>query len=179
MYPFAEPLNDLKHRIKNENYSLTDEDHTLLHNAYWDGHEDSISVALTIICRKPDPAEMHILLDACSPGSDWIERCDAAQAFSGLGEEGRKMLHIMLGREKHFKVRFYVQRELIDIRDESMNPLLDGPIPPNSSPGQRSLWVYGNYERGDLSADEALAKISKLLEDPKRRHEWLRDHVSA
>jgi hypothetical protein len=85
----------------------------------------------------------------------------------------------MAGRERHPLVRFYVERELIDLEDVTMNPLLDGPIPPNSSPNRRKLWIYGNFQREELSHEEAIGYMTKLLEDPNRRSEWLRDHIQG
>ena len=83
----------------------------------------------------------------------------------------------MSSRETHPIVRFYVHRELIDLEDESMNALLDGPIPANSSPRRRKLWIYGNFERGDITSDQALKYLAKLLDDPRRQSEWLWHHL--
>ena len=176
MDSFAAPLAELRDRCDG-NYSLTEDDRSLLHNAYWAGNDLQISVVLELMCLEPDPLDLPVLLDASSPGSLWVHRCDAAQALGGLGEEGRGILRIMHGRETHPIVRFYIHRELIDLEDESMNALLDGPIPANSSPRRRKLWIYGNFERGEISKNKALKYLDKLLQDRKRRAEWLRDHI--
>ena len=178
MNSFAEPLSEL-HAKCHGNCSLTPDDRILIHNAYWNGNTSEISTVLEIMCFDPNAQDLPMLLDASSPGSIWIHRCDAAQAFGGLGDEGRAILRIMLGRETHPVVRFYVMRELIDLEDEAADSLLNGPIPGNTSPIQRSLWIYGNFERGEIDAEQGLGFMTKLLDDPKRRHDWLRDHLSS
>lgn len=178
MNSFAEQLAEIQSRCSG-NYSLSEDERTLVQNAYWNGNAAEICSVLEIMCYEPDSSDLPMLLDASSPGSWYVHRCDAAQALGGLGDEGAAILRIMAAREKHPLVKFYVLRELIDLEDESITSLLDGPIPPNSSPGRRSLWVYGNFERGDLTVDKALSKIETLLEDPKRKHDWLRDHLST
>ena len=178
MNSFAKPLAEIQSRCTG-NYSISEDERTLVHNAYWNGNAAEICSVLEIMCYEPDSSDLPMLLDASSPGSWYVHRCDAAQALGGLGDEGAAILRIMAGREKHPLVKFYVLRELIDLEDESVTSLLDMPIPSNSSPGKRSLWVYGNYERGELTGEEALAKISRLLEDPKRRHDWLWDHLQS
>ena len=177
MNSFAESLSDLRDRITGE-YSLSADERELIHNAYWNGNPVEISTVLEIMCLEPDASDLPMLLDASSPGSLWIHRCDAAQALNGL-EEGVRILRLMLERETHPVVRFYVMRELIDLEDETATSLLDGPIPAIGSPSRRSLWIYGNFERDSLTKERALILIKRLLEDPKRRHEWLRNHILA
>lgn len=177
MNSFAEQLSEIQGRCFGK-YSLSVDDRSLIHNAYWNGNAAEISVVLEIMCFDPDDSDMPILLDASSPGSLWIHRCDAAQAMSGL-DDGAKILRIMLERETHPVVRFYVMRELIDLDDEVVNSLLNGPIPANGSPIRRSLWIYGNFERGELTKEAALKYLFKLLQDKRRRAEWLHDHISA
>ena len=176
MNSFSAPLSDLLVKCHGD-YSLTEDDRSLLHNAYWAGNDPQISVVLELLCFQPDPQDLPILLDASSPGSLWIHRCDAAQALGGLGEEGRGILRIMSGRETHPIVRFYVHRELIDLEDESMNALLDSAIPPNSSPNRRCLWLYGNLERGTVSPKQVFKYLILLLKDGTGRADWLRDHI--
>ena len=175
MNSFAESLAEIQGRCFGK-YSLSDDDRALIHNAYWSGNAAEISAVLEIMCFDPDDSDMPMLLDASSPGSLWIHRCDAAQAMSGL-DDGAKILQIMLERETHTVVRFYVLRELIDLDDDSVTSLLDCPIPGNGSPIQRSLWIYGNFERESISSHQAMKFLTKLMDDPKRRHEWLRDHI--
>ena len=175
MNSFADSLADIQSRCSGT-YSLSSDERATIHNAYWSGDAAEISSVLEIMCFDPDASDLPMLLDASSPGSLWIHRCDAAQALSGL-EDGAKILRIMLERETHPVVKFYVMRELIDLGDEAVASLLDGPIPSNGSPIRRSLWIYGNFERGSIDGDKAMGFMSKLLEDPKRRHEWLKDHL--
>jgi hypothetical protein len=125
----------------------------------------------------PDSSDLPMLLDASSPSALDLHRIYAAEALGSLGDEGTKVLRIMQEREKHLLVRFYVIRELIDLEDESVEAFLNGPMPPNSSPNRRSLWIYGNFESGELTTEQALKRISKLMQDPKRRHDWLKDHI--
>jgi hypothetical protein len=176
MNSFAEPLHELQDRCQGT-FCITSDDRALLHNAYWNGNQFEISTVLEVMCFEPDPADLPILLDASSPGSLWVHRCDAAQVFGGLEEEGRAILRIMLGRETHPIARFYVMRELIDLEDESMASLLVGPIPPVTSPNLRSLWVYGNFEQEALGKERALRLIDRLMEIAPRRHNWLNDHI--
>ena len=178
MDSFAAPLAELRDRCAGK-YSLTEDDRSLLHNAYWAGNDPQISVVLELLCFQPDPQDLPVLLDASSPGSLWVHRCDAAQALGGLGEEGARALRLMYLRDTHPTVRFYIFRELIDLEEEFCMTLLDGPIPPVSSPNKRSLWIYGNFERGENSVEQSLKYLSKLLQDRKRRHDWLRDHLSG
>ena len=175
MNSFADPLRELQDRCEGT-YCLTADDRTLLHNAYWSGNATEISVVLEIMCFDPVELDLPVLLDASSPGSLWINRCDAAQALGGM-EDGARILRIMLERETHPVVKFYVTRELIDLEDDMVTPLLDGPIPSNGSPIRRKLWIYGNFERGELTKELALKYMVKLLQDKKRRADWLRDHV--
>ena len=177
MSRFAERLAEIKERCTGD-YSFTEEDREFLHNAYWNGDAVDQSNVLMTTCWEADPLDMPILLDAASPTSLWVNRCDAAQALGALGESGRRALHVMLARETHYIVRFYVMRELIDLEDELCLPLLDRPIPPKSSPSRRSLWIYGNFERDAISKEQALKFVAPLLQDKKGRTEWLLTHIS-
>lgn len=176
MNSFAEQLSELKQRSAGH-YTFTKDDRSLLHNAYWNGNTTEIFTVLELICYEPESEDLPVLLDASSPGSLWVCRCDAAHALGGLGEEGARILRVMMARETHPVVRFYVLRELIDLEDVYVQPFLDGPIPSNGSPGRRSLWIFGNFERGTITKEKALGYMAILLLDPKRRHEWLRDHI--
>ncbi len=178
-------MSSLSNRIKeisdlcDGEHSITEEERQFLHHAYWHGDKADISGVLELMCYDPDASDLPILLDAVSPGTWWVHRCDAAQALGELGEEGGQVLKIMIGRETHPVVRFWIMRELIDQEDESCLPFLDGKIPPTSSPYQRSLWIYGNFERENLSSEEALRYGEKLFNHPNRRHRWLQDHIQS
>lgn len=178
MQPFAEQLTELQERCDGE-YSFTEEDRVMLHNAYWNGSAATHSWVLELICYDPSDEDMPVLLDASSPTSDWVLRCSAAEALGQLDQTGAPVLRLMLSRETHYTARFYILRELIDLEDEVSLPFLDGPIPPNSSPSRRSLWIYGNFEREELTKDKALSLGAKLFEHRKGFHNWLRDHLEA
>ncbi len=178
MNSFAEQLSELQNRCSG-GYTFSKDDRSLLHNAYWNGNTTEIFTVLELICYEPESEDLPVLLDASSPGSLWVCRCDAAQALGGLGEEGARILRVMMARETHPVVRFYVLRELIDLADESVAPFLDRSIPPNGSPSRRSLWIFGNFERGTITKEKALGYMTNLLLDPKRRHEWLKDHINS
>ncbi len=164
---------------------LTTRDREFVHDAYWsaykisdaDERDTEISRVLEIICRSTDAEDMPILLDASTLDNQWVHRCDVAEALSYLPVEGPPLLKIMLERETHYCVRFWISRALIDLDDPFMHPFLEGPIPPNSSQFRRSLWIYGNFENGSLSKEQALGYMTKMLQDRKRREEWLRDHI--
>lgn len=177
MTTYTESLLQILDRCEGS-FSLSEDERTTVHNAYWNSNLEDIGYALQIICFEPSPLDMPILLDASSPGSLWIHRCDSAEALSGLAD-GRAVLRIMKQRETHPVVKFYIDRELIDLQDECMNLLLDGPIPPIDSPNRRNLWIYGRFERDQISSTLALKYLAPLLKDPKRRSEWLRDHILA
>ena len=176
MNSFAEQLAELHDRCAGD-YSLIEQDRALMHNAYWNGNTADIFSVLGLMCFEPRSDDLPILLDASSPGSLWVCRCDAAQALGGLGEEGARILRLMMVRETHYIVRFYVLRELIDMDDDSVDNFLTGKIPANGSPGRRSLWIFGNFERGNITKEKGLGYMRNLLQDPIRRHEWLRDHI--
>ncbi len=178
MNSFADQLSELQNRCSG-NYTFSKDDRTLLHSAYWNGNTTEIFTVLELICYEPQSEDLPILLDASSPGSLWVCRCDAAQALGGLGDEGARILRVMMIRETHPVVRFYVLRELIDLEDESVEPFLNDPIPGNDSPSRRSLWIFGNFERGNITKERALNFMKILLLDPKRRHDWLRDHINS
>ena len=173
---YADRLKQIEDKCSGD-YSLTEEEREFLTNAYWNGNQNDICSVLTILCYDPSPNDMPVLLDASSPTSWWVNRCDAAQAFGGLGDAGQQVLRIMLQREKTPIVRFYVFRELIDLGDELCLPFLDGSIPANASPGRRSLWIYGNFERTAITKESALDYMRILRLDKKLRHEWLLKHI--
>lgn len=176
MGSFFDRLREIKDLCK-EGYEFTQDDRDTLHNAYWKGDQLDSGVAVEILSWHPEPEDMPVLLDASSPSSPMVHRCDAAQALGCLELEGASVLRLMLLREKHPLVRFYAVRELIDLEDDVCLPLLDGPIPPNASPNRRSLWIYGNYQRGTISGDMAI-KFGEVLSQHKwRYHAWLIDHI--
>jgi hypothetical protein len=178
MSSFANSLAQIQAQCKG-NYFLTKDDRALIHQAYWNGNEMDISSVLEIMCFDPDVSDVPILLDASSPGSLWVHRCDAAQALGGLGDEGARILQLMQVRETHPIVQFYVLRELIDLGDSSVELFLASPIPPTSSPNRRSLWIFGNYNRGSISREKALRFLARITPDSNDRHDWLRDHINA
>lgn len=173
---YREKLSDILDRCR-EAGRLTKDQRIYVHDAYWNGNRDEISWSLEALSLDPKPEDMPILMDASSPGSWWVHRCDVAEALSHLKKEGPPYLKIMLARESHYCARFWICRALIDLGDDSLDPFLDGPIPPNSSPFKRSLWIYGNFEFGNLTKEEALSYLAKLLENPRSRETWLRDHL--
>jgi hypothetical protein len=81
MNSFAVQLSEIQDRCKDQ-YSLTEDERTLIHNAYWNGNDSDISSVLEIMCFDPDPSDVPVLLDASSPGSMWVHRCDAAQVLA-------------------------------------------------------------------------------------------------
>lgn len=178
MNSFADQLSDLDKRCTG-NYTFSEDDRALLHNAYWSGNIIDIFSALDLICYDPTAEDMPVLLDASSPGSIWTCRCTAAQALSGLGEEGATVLRVMKARETHPTVRFYVLRELIEMGDPCMDEFLDKPIPSISSPNQRALWIFGKFESGEVSRAKADFYLSALLRQDDRRHNWLLDHIKT
>lgn len=173
---YREKLSEIVDHCR-ETGRLTRDQRIYVHDAYWNGTKDEITFALEALAVDPKPLDMPILMDASAPGTWWVHRCNVAEALSHLKKEGPPYLKIMLARETHYCARFWIGRALIDLGDASLDSFLDGPIPPNSSPFQRSLWIYGNFEFGNLTKEESLGYLTKLLEDPKRREEWLRDHI--
>lgn len=176
MSRFTDRLAEIWDRCKAE-YTITPDEREFVHNAYWNGSQTDTSSVLDILCWSPDPQDLPVLLDASSPSSWWVHRCNAAQAFGGLDEAGRRALLVMHSRETHPIVRFWIMRELVDLGDDICLSLLDGPIPSRSSPGQRALWIYGNFQRGELSKEKALKYLQILMSDPKRRTGWLLKHI--
>ncbi|MBI1333405.1 MAG: hypothetical protein GC165_11060 [Armatimonadetes bacterium] len=157
--------------------ALRADDRDYIHNAYWSGDKNETILAVDILAASPKPLDLPVLLDASSLENWWVMRCGVADALSQLRKEGPGLLAIMRAKETHPVVRFYIERALIDLDDPSMGEFLEGPIPPNSAPYRRSLWVYGNFQRGWIERDQALGYVSRLLEDPRRRFDWIRDYV--
>lgn len=178
MDQFSGRLMEIEARCKGD-YCFTDEDRQFLHAAYWARDETAKSWVLQILCWEPDLLDMPVLLDGASLKAWWVTRCDAAQAFEGLGEVGRLALRDMLARETHSVARFYILRELIDLKDEICLPFLVGPVPSQRTPIKRETWIYGNFEQGKLNKEQALKYLECLMHDRKRRFEWLRNHIMA
>ena len=105
MDSFAERISELKEKCTGD-FVFTEDDRTLLHNAYWTGGVIVSMMALEMIAYEPGHEDLPILLDASSPSSAVVCRVYAAEALGGLGDQGAGVLRLMMEREKHPLVRF-------------------------------------------------------------------------